>query len=377
MAATKKPRTPTPTSPPNISSAAIKHGHEAAGAKMIKKGFAASPERDLHFALGFPHMRFLIDDPQSDADAAAEAAAALEREWEVEVTWPRKVAERLARYCLVKKRWGLDGKPHVAAALNDRRPIREEEARAMIAEELNYPEAHDDRSLILLLEALVGPDVVLDAAVSNLEKLPESVWFSMENHLSEFASTLGFTLLRVPEDAARAFRTRLSVLEKQWRDADPDGDGGLPIVQGLDLALHGRAGAERSAYRVDEVVVSSWLVHVLDDPDYVAERAAVSGATEPPDPRITFLGGASVLVGERRGIKAHRRHAELVDLFADIRLPEIVPLMLEMSATSKAKKQATAWFVANAAFAKPHLEKIHGTKKNPTAAWAQALLAKI
>src|SRR5215510_13994667 len=45
---------------PVRTTAALAHGSAASGARFVRPGFALTPEADLAFALGFPHLEYIV-----------------------------------------------------------------------------------------------------------------------------------------------------------------------------------------------------------------------------------------------------------------------------------------------------------------------------
>ena len=77
------------------------------------------------------------------------------------------------------------------------------------------------------------------------------------------------------------------------------------------------------------------------------------------------------------GLHAWRKDsAWVVETFGRIREERVVSLILVMSATSKARKQALAWLVAHAEYARPIVAGL-AKEGGPKAEWAAAALAKM
>src|SRR6185436_7068491 len=110
MASKKKPADPGAADPPAAppvapsaprsadagpvrTTAALAHGSAASGARFVRPGFALSPEADLAFALGYPHLEYIVDDHPDDA--RAEMIAYERRSYRL--GWPRKIATRWCR----------------------------------------------------------------------------------------------------------------------------------------------------------------------------------------------------------------------------------------------------------------------------------------
>lgn len=352
------------------STAALVHGSNAFGARYLKQGFSFTPEQDLKFALGWPHMKELVDGHPDDAEPEKAARASLENDYpDIRLAWPRQVALRLARfhstplvhdYSNVNPETGLPGlTAAAAAALADATPLSADEARARIAEMFTEQGSRSFSNRIegalYLLEAFVGPDAVLDAAVTALcGYSPERV-LNAGRSLRDAPLAIGMLLLRVPE-AERA--RQMARLEELFQKSSGSGIVG-ELLGPLDAMLHGAAGI-RSAW-------PGYRIHVLDDPGLVAEgrRSKPNDVYgDLPDPRIVFLGGEAAYEVERRlwkkydFLKPAVAWPLIVERMGEIRSPITVALLLELSALPKSKKQALAWFAEHADYARPQLEKI-------------------
>ena len=376
MANAKTPSAKASKQAPTISTAALMHGADAFGARFVKPGFAFTPEDDLAFALGYPHLTYIADGHPDDENPEQAAPIYVSKHGLMPAAWPREVAHRVARGFGL---WYSDEK--LAAAYGTGGPVSEDEARALVRRELCE---NNSWILILLLEALVGPIPVLETVVEQLEAYSTQEWTDtgMENrlYLDTTLLWLGYPLLRLPGDRATALRARLEALHAEWSaHPQPHRDA---TTAALDVVLHCAAGADRSAYRVQGKVSVFSRLHVLDDSAWVARAAQASGGPDSgcnPDPRLVFLGGEPVLDLELSWWKKYTNagsHALLVERFGKIQSPKLLPWMLEMSATSKAKASAQAWFVKHADFARSFLEKTAAAGGAP-ADWAKPLLKKL
>ncbi len=95
-----------------------------------------------------------------------------------------------------------------------------------------------------------------------------------------------------------------------------------------------------------------------------------------PDPRIAFLGGDKALDAECSWCKKYTKpgaHEIFVERFGHIRSENLLPVFLEMTAGSKAKREAAAWFKEHADFARAFLEA-RATSKGADAASAKVVL---
>jgi hypothetical protein len=361
---------------PLISTAALSHGAAADGARFVRPGFAFTAADDLAFALGYPHLTYLADGHPDDADPEAAAPLYVSKHGLAPTVWPREVAARVAR---AFGNWFDDAK--VAEAYRTAGAITADEARQIIRSELH---GNNSRILLLLLEALVGPSVVVSTAVDQLEAFSGQEWTdsgpNIRTDLPPTILSLGYLLLRLPADEAAGARARLEALYQVWTE-EPKRFR-TAAAKAIDVVLHGAAGAERSAYRAGGQISPYAPLHILDDPAWVARIVKASGAPDQsakPDARLVFLGGDEVLDLELSRWKKYTKpgaHTLLVEQLGKIQSPQILPWMLEMSATSKAKGDAQAWFLAHADFARGFLEQSADAGGAP-ADWARVVLKKL
>src|SRR5690349_23180893 len=90
---------------------ALIHGAAASGARFVRPGFATTPAGDLAFALGFPHLEYIIDD---HPDGARAEMVAYERK-PYRLGWPRNVA---IRWCRITACKGFKRTPQGATELD-------------------------------------------------------------------------------------------------------------------------------------------------------------------------------------------------------------------------------------------------------------------
>ncbi len=331
--------------------AALRHGAEAAGAKSVKPGFAYSPEQDLAFALGWPHMRHLVEGGADDDASLVEAARAI-----AAPTRTAKIAPRLARLLA----FGIypDGKggvllEHEGKKVAPAGPMSEDEARRIVSARMKKKNLQvTENDLVLLLEALVGPEPLTDAIVATLEGFGDDELRKRNDAGRFYAYYVGFGLLRVRAKVAEKQRARLEAVFARGAKEGPTDLPSRSLIQMLDVALHGAAGATRSGDRVGDAIDPYDLLHVTDDPALVRTNVEKQPVDESftMDARLVFLGGDEVIdVYAKRWskIKDADEQREIVRTFGEIRSPRVVKLMSALAATSKAKKQAAAWLAAH------------------------------
>lgn len=335
---------------------------DAAGLRHLREGFAFDGEGDRDFALGAPHRARLCE----DADDPGRVARAILEKGEAPKVWPRRAAGRLVRAAGVfatklnaKGTRDLlpDGKKAIGA------DVDRAAAEAVVVAQFTgpFPTALDVPELVFLVEALFGAEAAADAVTRGLEALAVDRLTSHEFPLREAARVTGFLLLRVGEASAARRRARLAAvlargLGKAKLGKFDGATGSMSVVRGLDLALHGREGAERSGNRVGRAVEPRDLLLVHDDAAWVAAELARGGPPTKhhrPDARLAFLGGDAALAHQVEGWKKFPSALDVLEAFAPVRSERVVEMMLEMSAAPKTKAAALAWLRQRRDFAEP------------------------
>ncbi len=383
-----------------IYTRALDHGTAAVGGQWLRPGFGFDDADDLAWALGFPHVRFLSNEPKFKLP---EWKLGIHRIGEFEVAQPESLALRFVRSFQFRparegdwdalSKWPIHAKPFV----DQKGPPSESEAREIVLQHLQptsywyLPSSFP--VLVYLLEAFVGPDAVATAFVEALERLPAAELVADRPKFHAATQSLGFVLLRVRGDVSEGLLKRLGKIfdagvakmpGKSMKAEKKNAAGVTPlrILRTLDLILHGREAALRSGDGAAAGKPSrSSLLFVHDDPAFVLDtlkaRGDDPGGTEPLA-RLTFLGGESVLDLEQKWIEryvapgAPATDAMLVEHYGRIQSPKIVPHMLAM-VDSGAKRAAMDWFKRHAEFAAPLLRQ----QKGPRAATAKSVLATL
>lgn len=343
----------------------------AAGLTRVRPGFCSSPDYDALFALGWPHIRFVMDGHREDDDPPCSALRILAMpDPPQRFAWPRAVAQGVIRA------WGLPSMFERAPGLRELRLEAREaawkpgaitvgEASDLLACRLNHDtpgvSERGVESFVLLLEALVGADVVASAILDILEQLPVDTLLSEWSLPPHVTFQLGFLILRLRRPRHAAGIARMEALLERCFDARPSlrrlgfRGAGASHARSLHLVLNGGPAAESSSDRA-----LRWYVHVADDSVLVRMRVAVNRAAYEPDARLVFLGGSDVLQRyardwpDLRSTDAQRWFFEQV---APIAAPELYPLMLEMAGRSRVRPEAIGWFVKNAAVTSDFVDK--------------------
>jgi len=212
---------------------------------------------------GYPHGAMLMHGPEwNEPEMAQQTIPYLVglSEPTMQVYWPRRAATVFARVCGGAKESWTAADPGITKAMKDARTLHPPEAMAILrrfAQRTFSPPAHVGAELIDVLEALVGPWETAESLVSALESLSPEAWTRAHPALAAAVFEVGFVLRRMPA-GAQEIRERLGRL---WERG-----GETETIRALDLVLHGRAGAERSARSELD------YAHVTDDTSWARER---------------------------------------------------------------------------------------------------------
>lgn len=339
-----KPR--VPGGPPTRSTQALMHGAQASGAKQVKAGFALTKEADLAFALGFPHLEYIVDDHPDDV--RAEMIAYERRGYRL--GWPRNVA---TRWCRITASKGFKRTPQGATeldgagkkALKNGAPLSVEEVSLTLKSIFSDTSSYEDlRELVRLYEAFLGPELVATQLIDALEKASNNVWNHQDPDRANVMHHLGFVLLRLPAGQADKLRSRLAAVFDKRVKGLPDkelkprkGERGS-LLRALDVVLNGKVGAERSGERNEDALLGDDLVHVMRDEAFVCEAACRINSA---DARLVFLGGEPVLEHlVDHFLRLRGMHNALIDNFAEVASPKAVALLQKIAKGREAAERA-------------------------------------
>lgn len=241
-------------------------------------GVCLLPQSEPLLQRGWPHLvSWVHEHPWNEPAKAAETVAQILRDGEsmFRVTWAREVGFRLARALGASAETIDPADAAVQRALATGGPIgsvaAREGLRVAVARAAELP-ARLVEDHVLLLEASIGPEVVIDGGLAALATVGETA----PPNAVAVLDALGYVIERAPAEAADAARERLRALAAQWTG---------------DLAKLARLlGGERPAGLPER-----WLAHVRDDPAFV--RAGVAASAEPLciDARLVTVGGPEIL----------------------------------------------------------------------------------
>jgi hypothetical protein len=331
---------------------ALAHGAGAYGARFLKPGFATSKDGDLAFALGFPHLEYIVDDHPDDT--RAEMIAYERRSYRL--GWPRNVA---IRWCRITASKGFKRTPQGATeldpagkkAIKNGAPLSAEEVMTSLKSIFSDTTSYEDlRELVRLFEAFAGPDLVATSIVDALEKSGNNVWNHQDLDRAQVMHHLGFVLLRLPAATTDKLRARLAAVFERRVKALPTKELGPrkgergSLLRALDVVLHGRTGSERSGERNEDAIEPGDLVHVTDDSAFVTEAAC---RVVSPDARLVFLGGTPVLDHLLETFPRLRgTHHALIDGFGEVASPRAIELLQRVAKGKEAPERARAVLTA-------------------------------
>jgi hypothetical protein len=323
---------------------------------------------DELLALGYPHLRRLVDGHKDDKNSRKSAALAandnrsLNRNYRS--FWPRKTAERFVRAARSAEFQNWMGEPTPDSYFAEGGPVSPDEARALIAATMKVrgctflPKCRD---LFYVLEAMVGTELVVDAILDGLEALPDRSWTQEkggpDRKTGEAAFLLGFLFLRLTERSRAERRARLrTIFDLGHTLIAKAGTQSFELVDGIDMVLEG-SRARKCANPGPYTYLFRYL-HAGDDVDklraLIASKDAIYGAL---DVRLVYLCGPEVLgtLGKHKPAAS-----EVLSCLGDIgmiRHELVVDRMLEWVGKPSAKDAPLMWFREHAEFAKPFLER--------------------
>lgn len=338
-----------------------------------------TPEQQRLYERGWPYVVQLVDGHKDDKKPSVSATKVFREYFGVyHVKWPRLTAAAFVRGS-AKTTDGDWDSPAVAKAAANTAPVSDAEAEAIVAaafERRVRSDINEPRHILFTLEALTSTDVVLEAVVKGLESLPKKRYSSMDDENPAYYAYLSaFLLLR--SDKRAAFAKRLeAVYDATVKAKAPEGEH--HVRGALDLALHGNAGAARALANSDWQYWF-WYLHVDDPAVHIARLADNMKSDWVPESRILYLAGEKMLpvYTTKKALRQGKRLPFILGDFGMFAHEGVLDLMIDMVGVKGAGDAPREYFEANAAWARPRLDKrARGSGANAVKAKAAMSLLK-
>jgi hypothetical protein len=231
-------------------------------------GPGSSPYWNMMLARGWPHGVALMHGAAHNQVGQAEQTIPYllaQPDVVMHVHWPRRTACLFARVAAKAKKAWEAGDAGVKAAMKQDAMLHLDEARELVGAFVRRawdPPAHVGAELVGILEALVGPAETVRMFADAL--VGPDAWAKDRPALAGAVFELGFVLRRT---RAQGLREALASAFDPSRTTD--------VARALDLVLHGKEGAARSARtQLDYAHVSDakWAREKILDPKTALSR---------------------------------------------------------------------------------------------------------
>lgn len=345
---------------PLFSTKALVHGRNAVGARRLREGFSFSEQMDLLWALGFPQVAFIMDGfPVADSmDALLDFYGARDKRWWLyaqlktgRIYTGRGAFARLYE-CLPPSDDPDDDTADSVLEFTDEelflefsepRELDEDDVKTMLVGSHRFGDELESDSL--LLEALVGPDLVVKVLLDLLEEGSPHSAFNIVHALLPLG-------LRLDAAGSRQARERL----RSWVNGPGTGEE-TPAAWFLDpeqasgesVASKGTLGISFRPY-----LVSDWRSRVASE--YAEELRMI------PRPHDAFVGPTEEIleidrkryddyeIGDAANVVVHELSA--------CRSAGVLPLLLRAGTRSNCRDAVSAWFHAHIEEVKTELENL-------------------
>ena len=280
----------------------------AFGKQHLREGFGLTPEDDVLYALGWPRLTWLEPGDATAKELANSKLFSSRYPFSVRPT-PVGVVPRRLRSLVA---WRAQNSDSIDAQ-NDTSPIKSKEREALL--DFALTELYGF-AFTFLLESILTTPVVLDGFVARLRAMKPKKLSALSS--GGALQAIHWLLLRTDAPRARDLRAELSAIH-----AAAAKHGESRAIEGLDLAVNGRAGVERSGEQDDDGVIMNDVEYAIDDLDFVRDRAlAFLPKMKAADrswvsARLAFLGGdagLAAIAANTRKIHASGREALVLGL---------------------------------------------------------------
>ncbi len=329
-------------------------------------GIGITPYWSHTISRGFPHGVWLLHAAAQNKKAQAEQAIVHligATSPIVHLFWPRRTACLWARVCGLAERGFTKVDRGVIAAAKTDRMLYAAEARKIVEGFVFRswsPPAFVGAEMVLLLEALIGGRETVEAFALALAKLSADAWDQDRPALARAIFELGCVLRRA-EGLSGPLAERLAKAGRPGRKGES--------ARQLDLVVHGRAGAERSARAEKD------FAFVTDDPAWARERLLDKKAEpSPPDVFLVSIAGEGLLA------KYETRLAKIVEAawvgseLLRLQTSRVVPMALALYAERPDARAS----ISQALFERPAVRvEVETAARGPHSKVARALLTAL
>ena len=351
---------------PVFSTMALMHGKNASGAKALREGFAWNSQMDLLWALGYPEVLLIVDGFPNK-----ETPDTLLDYWiprrDTDYRWWFRQSE--LHHPMVLSRRG------VFAVLNEletmRNPFTLSLNEFMVATEPHEILAAEARERLLaiaakgwrdiglrraafVLEALVGPDCVVDTLCEIIEndKFDKQVRQALLWLLPPMRRRLSESGVKILNSRLKMFGESNHTIDKSTVEfiVDPMADVRRDLEDGKDVAA---------------LIALDWL----DEPQEVVAKChtkAMKQKPSEPSVRTVFPGGESVIKSEAAYFSKYNRNYSIpafANFYSTIKHPSIAEMALRASVDKELKKKLPVWFAAHTAHFLPALVSLVKNKE--------------
>jgi hypothetical protein len=367
---------PADASPPVFSTMALEHGENAVGAKSLRPGFAFNEQMDLAWALGFPYMRFVIDGfPAEDSKAAlldtydpdGFMAKRRRAKWrhvsgKVTIALPRRGAVAVVHEgARTKNPFQLSDDEFMSATST--RDMTQDEITMVFRDRAS--QGPDPETIHLFLEALLGPDMVVEALMSLIEDPPESP-FGNQPAVKAVYALIPLCRRLLPDHFADVTARLTDQLQRLHAQGQPmDGEERVAwsnLAGALRVLLH-PAEMARSHLNAGTGRYGLLAAKWVDDDRELTSACLENESDVPnvPESRYCFTGSDRVLSLEVQRFPHYDARDVLqkyVNEYTTIDASPLLVPILRLLGTQDASPMLRAWLKSRAPRVAPELERL-------------------
>lgn len=344
-------------------SRALDHADVAAGLTRLKKGFGATEADDVLFALGFPALKLLtVGDPVEQTQPEELATVeACERRILRDGSYAEVLAARVQRaaWSFNSNRPNGTWHPDAMSAMLESGPLTAQEFEKVVLERAKdrcYLGVYPNSSL--LAEAYIGPKAVIAVLLQALRATAPAQLGEPWGFRGQLLYGLIPTLARVPAPLALEVKDELAAILAKFRKGTAQIEPGSQADVLLRI-IDPRAAVD--AAMAQGPIDPSVAAFVEDDPEFVLSvlKASKPHKFTSASSAVAFVVGEAALeyfLLHWKDVKQVNYQASMVQEFGRIGSPMVPRLMLEMAASSKVRKLASAWFLCHPDRGRPELE---------------------